>query len=39
MPGGSSPLGCIGFVEAAMELEVQVREGLLPEPAVIAEPV
>ena len=27
MPGGSSPLGCIGFVEAALELDAQVREG------------
>jgi 1-aminocyclopropane-1-carboxylate deaminase/D-cysteine desulfhydrase-like pyridoxal-dependent ACC family enzyme len=34
-PGGSSPLGTLGFVNAALELEEQVREGLLPEPAVI----
>jgi 1-aminocyclopropane-1-carboxylate deaminase/D-cysteine desulfhydrase-like pyridoxal-dependent ACC family enzyme len=39
MPGGSSPLGCVGFVEAALELEAQVRAGMLPEPAVIAVPV
>jgi len=39
MPGGSSPLGCVGFVEAALELEAQVREGALPEPEIIAVPV
>jgi D-cysteine desulfhydrase len=31
-PGGSSPLGIVGFVSAALELGQQVREGLLPEP-------
>jgi D-cysteine desulfhydrase len=32
-PGGSSPLGCIGYVEAAFELAEQVRSGELPEPS------
>jgi D-cysteine desulfhydrase len=31
--GGSSPLGCLGYVEMALELAAQVREGALPEPA------
>jgi D-cysteine desulfhydrase len=31
-PGGSSPLGAVGFVEAALELADQVRAGALPEP-------
>jgi D-cysteine desulfhydrase len=31
-PGGSSPMGALGFVEAALELAAQVREGELPEP-------
>lgn len=31
--GGSSPLGCVGFVEAALELAAQVEAGLIPEPA------
>jgi D-cysteine desulfhydrase len=30
--GGSSPVGCVGFVEAALELAWQVEAGLLPEP-------
>jgi D-cysteine desulfhydrase len=33
--GGSSPVGTLGFVEAALELEAQVQAGELPEPAVI----
>lgn len=32
MVGGSSRLGCMGFVSAALELAEQVRQGLLPEP-------
>lgn len=32
-PGGSSPVGALGFVEAALELAEQVRRGELPEPA------
>ena len=31
--GGSSPVGALGFVEAARELARQVRAGELPEPA------
>ncbi len=30
--GGSSPLGAIGYVNAALELASQINEGLLPEP-------
>jgi 1-aminocyclopropane-1-carboxylate deaminase/D-cysteine desulfhydrase-like pyridoxal-dependent ACC family enzyme len=30
--GGSTPLGCLGFVNAAFELRRQVQEGVLPEP-------
>ncbi len=32
-PGGSSPLGCIGYVEAAAELAAQVQAGDLPTPS------
>ncbi len=31
-PGGSSPLGTLGFVNAALELGEQIATGLLPEP-------
>ncbi|HDP35458.1 MAG TPA: pyridoxal-phosphate dependent enzyme, partial [Candidatus Hydrogenedentes bacterium] len=31
-PGGSSPLGLIGFVNAALELRDQIEAGMLPEP-------
>ncbi len=31
-PGGSSPLGAAGFVDAAFELREQIRAGMLPEP-------
>jgi D-cysteine desulfhydrase len=31
-PGGSSPLGTLGYVSAALELAQQIRQGLLPEP-------
>ena len=31
-PGGSSPLGIIGFVNAAFELKEQVMKGEIPEP-------
>jgi D-cysteine desulfhydrase len=31
--GGSSPLGCVGYVEAALELGRQVAAGELPEPS------
>ena len=30
--GGSSPLGALGYVEGALELAEQVRDGTLPEP-------
>lgn len=33
--GGSVPLGCIGYVNAAFELKKQITEGLLPEPDII----
>jgi D-cysteine desulfhydrase len=32
-PGGSSPIGALGYVEAALELAEQVRDGVLPEPS------
>jgi D-cysteine desulfhydrase len=32
-PGGSVPLGCVGYVEAAAELRAQVESGELPEPS------
>lgn len=35
MPGGSTPRGVTGYVNAALELEDQVRAGELPEPDVI----
>lgn len=31
--GGSSPVGCVGFVEAALELAAQVERRALPEPS------
>jgi D-cysteine desulfhydrase len=31
--GGSTPIGCVGFVEAALELAAQVNAGVLPEPS------
>jgi D-cysteine desulfhydrase len=34
-PGGSSPLGAVGFVEAALELTAQVEAGELPEPRAV----
>jgi D-cysteine desulfhydrase len=34
-PGGSSPIGAVGFVEAGLELGEQVRAGALPEPAAV----
>jgi D-cysteine desulfhydrase len=32
-PGGSTPLGCVGYVRAAVELSEQVEAGELPEPS------
>ena len=37
--GGSSPLGTLGFVNAAFELKKQIGEGLLPEPDIIVCPL
>lgn len=37
--GGSSPLGDVGFVSAALELAEQVRAGALPEPSRLFVPV
>lgn len=34
-PGGTSPLGILGYVEAALELKKQVEEGLMPKPELI----
>ena len=31
--GGSSPVGALGYVEAALEIAAQVEQGALPEPA------
>jgi len=32
LPGGSSPIGAVGYVNAALELKEQIATGLLPEP-------
>lgn len=37
-PGGSSPVGALGFVAAARELAAQVEDGEAPEPDVIVVP-
>lgn len=37
--GGSTPLGALGHVNAALELAGQVRAGLMPEPARIVVPL
>lgn len=37
--GGSSPVGALGYVEAALELAAQVRAGELPEPGYVVTPV
>ncbi|HEX5713354.1 MAG TPA: pyridoxal-phosphate dependent enzyme [Solirubrobacterales bacterium] len=37
--GGSSPVGALGYVEAALEIAAQVEEGGLPEPAHVVVPV
>jgi D-cysteine desulfhydrase len=37
--GGSSPVGALGYVEAALEIAAQVEEGALPEPAQVVVPV
>ncbi|MFN8162184.1 MAG: pyridoxal-phosphate dependent enzyme [Solirubrobacterales bacterium] len=33
LPGGSTPLGCVGYVEAGLELGRQVAAGEVPEPS------
>jgi D-cysteine desulfhydrase len=38
-PGGSTPLGALGYVNGALELAAQVRAGQLPEPEAIVLPV
>jgi D-cysteine desulfhydrase len=38
-PGGSVPLGCVGYVEAAIELSEQVQAGDLPEPSHLVVPL
>jgi D-cysteine desulfhydrase len=37
--GGSSPVGALGYVEAALEIGAQVADGSLPEPAHVVVPV
>jgi D-cysteine desulfhydrase len=37
--GGSSPVGALGYVEAALEIAAQVEDGALPEPAQVVVPV
>jgi D-cysteine desulfhydrase len=37
--GGSSPVGALGYVEAALEIAAQVEDGSLPEPAHVVIPV
>ena len=37
--GGSSPIGALGYVEAALEIAAQVEGGSLPEPAHVVVPV
>lgn len=37
-PGGSSPLGTIGYVNAGFELKEQIENGLMPEPDTIFVP-
>ncbi|WP_299983616.1 hypothetical protein [Desulfobacula sp.] len=38
-PGGSAPMGTIGYVNAGLELKAQIDEGLLPEPDKIYVPM
>jgi D-cysteine desulfhydrase len=37
--GGSSPVGVLGYVEAALEIAAQVEDGSLPEPAHVVVPI
>jgi len=34
-PGGTSPLGILGYIDAALELKQQIEKGLMPEPEYI----
>lgn len=38
-PGGSSPLGLLGYVEVSLEIAAQVKAGMLPEPGFVVVPV
>jgi D-cysteine desulfhydrase len=38
-PGGSVPLGCVGYVEAAIELAAQIEAGELPAPSHLVVPL
>lgn len=38
-PGASTPLGSVGYVNAALELAEQIAEGQMPEPAAIFVPL
>jgi D-cysteine desulfhydrase len=38
-PGGSSPLGTLGYVNAALELALQIERGLLPIPDLVVAPL
>jgi D-cysteine desulfhydrase len=38
-PGASNPVGTLGYVQAALELALQLRAGELPEPDLIVVPV
>jgi D-cysteine desulfhydrase len=37
--GSSTPLGCVGYVNAALEMAEQIREGLLPQPRAVLLPL
>jgi D-cysteine desulfhydrase len=34
-PGGSNPVGTVGYVDAAFELKQQIHDGLMPKPDII----
>jgi D-cysteine desulfhydrase len=38
-PGGSSPVGALGFVQAGFELRGQIERGVLPEPKAVYAPL
>lgn len=37
--GGSNPVGTLGYVETALEIAAQVRDGELPEPVTVVVPI